>query len=256
MSPAHVSKAPVDELSLLKVLERGLDQPAYKRALLLLEAAQPGIEPGSLANLSIGQRDRRLLLLREQLFGSRMECTLACPACGEALEFSCSVTDLCLEPALPHDQHLELIRGDTAVRYRLPNSDDLETALRDDPEENGQAAVLERCIQQVTENDRDITGQPLPQELQAAVLEGMESADPQGNVELDMTCPSCAEQWQSPFDIVTYLWSELEAWGQRLLGDIHALASAYGWSEAEVLAVTPWRRRQYLERVARLRGDR
>ncbi|MEO1079484.1 MAG: phage baseplate protein [Pseudomonadota bacterium] len=251
-----MSMAPVDELSLLKVLERGLDQPAYKRALLLLEAVQPGVNGEGLAAMPIGQRDRCLLLLREQLFGSRMECTLACPNCGEALEFSCSVTDLCLEPALPHDQHLELLHGDIAVRYRLPNSDDLATALQDNPESNGQAAVLERCIQLVTDNDRDITGQPLPVEIQAAVLEGMESADPQGNVELDMTCPSCAEQWQSPFDIVAYLWSELEAWGQRLLGDIHALASSYGWTEAEVLAVTPWRRRQYLERLARLRVDR
>ncbi|MEL7046258.1 MAG: phage baseplate protein, partial [Pseudomonadota bacterium] len=97
---------------------------------------------------------------------------------------------------------------------------------------------------------------PLSVELEVAVLADMEWADPQGNVELDITCPSCAEQWQSPFDIVAYLWSELEAWGQRLLGDIHALASAYGWTEAEVLAVTPWRRRQYLERLARLRVDR
>ena len=37
----------------------------------------------------------------------------------------------------------------------------------------------------------------------------------------------------------------------RLIDDIHALARAYHWTEAEVLAVPPRRRRQYLDRIER-----
>jgi hypothetical protein len=39
----------------------------------------------------------------------------------------------------------------------------------------------------------------------------------------------------------------METYARRLLYDVHALASAYGWSEDEVLAVSPARRRCYLE---------
>jgi hypothetical protein len=241
--------APVNEFSLLKVLEQGLDQPAYKRALLLLGFAYPEVSDESLASMSIGQCDRHLLLLREQLFGSCMECTVDCPGCGEALEFSCAVADLCVDPLPPPGELLDLAHGEVAIRYRLPNSSDLKWVLEDAGAGDRPALMLERCIHQVTEGDRDITGQPLPAALKAAVLEGMEQADPQGNMELDMTCPACKKHWQSPIDIVAYLWTELEAWGQRLLGDIHVLASNYCWAEADILAISPWRRRHYLEWV-------
>jgi len=51
------------------------------------------------------------------------------------------------------------------------------------------------------------------------------------------------------FDILTYLWSEIEDWAQRLLLEVHTLALAYGWSERDILAMSPRRRRLYLEMV-------
>ena len=41
----------------------------------------------------------------------------------------------------------------------------------------------------------------------------------------------------------------MEGRAKRLLMDVHLLARAYGWSEAEVLALSPARRRFYLEMV-------
>ncbi|MEW5959315.1 MAG: phage baseplate protein, partial [Chloroflexota bacterium] len=54
---------------LLDVWERGLTRSPIQRALLLLAAAWPELEPDQPAALSIGQRDTLLLALREQLFG-------------------------------------------------------------------------------------------------------------------------------------------------------------------------------------------
>jgi hypothetical protein len=31
--------------------------------------------------------------------------------------------------------------------------------------------------------------------------------------------------------------------------EVHLLASAYGWRESDILAMTPWRRQLYLELV-------
>ena len=69
---------------------------------------------------------------------------------------------------------------------------------------------------------------------------------------LALDCPACGAHWQSVFDIVTFLWGEIEDWAQRLLYDVHLLASAYGWSERDIVAMTPRRRRMYLEMVGAL----
>ena len=52
-----------------------------------------------------------------------------------------------------------------------------------------------------------------------------------------------------PTDIAGFFWAELDAWARRLLREIHTLARFYGWSEAEILALSPLRRRCYLEMV-------
>ena len=38
--------------------------------------------------------------------------------------------------------------------------------------------------------------------------------------------------------------------GVRFLRDVHTLASTYGWREADILALSPWRRQYYLALIA------
>jgi hypothetical protein len=90
---------------------------------------------------------------------------------------------------------------------------------------------------------------PLPEELVQAASTAMEKTDEQANVRIALGCPACSHQWSQPFDIVSYLWSEIEEWAQRLVLEIHVLASAYGWSESEIVALTPRRRRLYWDMV-------
>jgi hypothetical protein len=59
--------------------------------------------------------------------------------------------------------------------------------------------------------------------------------------------PGLRHSWDVLFDIVSFFWAEIGAWAQRLLREVHALASAYGWREADILALSAWRRRQYLD---------
>jgi len=72
-------------------------------------------------------------------------------------------------------------------------------------------------------------------------------ADPHADIRLDLDCSACQARWQAPFDIVPFLWSAVDAWALRLLRDVHRLARAYGWREADILALSPPRRRCYLE---------
>jgi hypothetical protein len=72
-------------------------------------------------------------------------------------------------------------------------------------------------------------------------------ADPLIETLLDLVCPACAQRWQAVLDIVAYLTREMAHQARHLLADVHRLASAYGWGEQEILALSPVRRRAYVE---------
>ena len=82
-----------------------------------------------------------------------------------------------------------------------------------------------------------------------AVSQGLAALDPQAAVGVEIDCAICAHHWAAPVDIAAFLWSELAACAIRTMRDVHELATAYGWSEAEVLSVSPLRRHHYLELV-------
>ncbi len=71
--------------------------------------------------------------------------------------------------------------------------------------------------------------------------------DPQAELLLDLQCPACGARWQLVLDIVAFLWEELCSSAAGLLGEVDTLARAYAWSEREILALSPTRRRLYVE---------
>jgi hypothetical protein len=77
----------------------------------------------------------------------------------------------------------------------------------------------------------------------------MAQADPQADIQLDLSCPACQHHWQAAFDVVAFLWNEIDSWAHRILSDIHVIASAYGWSEADILALSAARRQTYLDLI-------
>ncbi len=226
---------------LLDVWERGRLLPPLRQALLLLEAACPQAGAGELARLPTGRRDGLLLALRELTFGPRLACKTACPACSAPLELSIAVADVRVEPPPALEEPLAVTVGGRTVRFRLPASADL-LALNGDP-----ATRRERLLQQcVTGVEPPLDG-PLPADLAGAIAARMAEADPQAEVWLALDCAACGHQWQSLLDIGGFFWQELEAWALRTLREVHLLAAAYGWSEGEILQLSPWRRQAYLE---------
>ena len=247
---------PLSALELLGVWERGRRQSPVRQALLLLEAACPDETPEALAALPVGRRDARLLKLRALMLGSHLESVVACPACGEQLEFSLEAETLLVTVEEDLPETFTIQSDGYEVSFRLPNSLDLaDVAAREDAgaarEDAGAALLLERCLVYARQENQDVTVAQLPEEVAAAIVDGMLHADPQAEVHLALSCPACAHQWQSLFDIVSFFWGELEAWARRLLYDVHTLASAYGWREADILAMSAWRREQYLNMANR-----
>jgi hypothetical protein len=89
----------------------------------------------------------------------------------------------------------------------------------------------------------------LPAAVVDAVAKEMAEADPQADVQVAVACPMCGHRGRATFDIVSFLWSEVDAWACRILREVHTLASAYGWCERDILALSPVRRQFYLAMV-------
>jgi hypothetical protein len=65
----------------------------------------------------------------------------------------------------------------------------------------------------------------------------------------ETVCPQCGAVDLADLDIGRFLWFEVRNAARRLLLEIHELASAYGWSEAAILGMSPQRRQGYLAMV-------
>ena len=232
---------------LLNVWERGLTLSRVQQALLVLVVACPETSPEALAQSSIGQRDSRLLTLREWTFGNQLAALAICPQCGERLELAFASGDIRVNADDKRGDVYSLDSKDYQASFRLPNSLDL-MAVADSQNINvAREEIFRRCLLSVQCHGQKQPTNHLPQEMVNAIVQQMAEADPQAEVGLDLTCSTCNHAWQAIFDIASFFWSEINAWARRTLKDVHALASAYGWSEADILALSPYRRQCYLE---------
>lgn len=239
---------------LLSVWEQGLAQPPVQRALTLLASACPETSPKQLAELSVGQRDTLLLTLREWMFGSQLQSMVSCPKCSDRLELSFKVSDVRVAAPAESAETLLLNVDNYEVRFRLPNSLDLvacanqiaSTTGFEDPS-SAQQTLLERCLLAVCHHGQEQPVTQLPADVINAVEASMAEADPQADVQINLCCVACSHQWHSTFDIVSFFWSEINTWALRILREVHILASTYGWREADILAMSPYRRQLYLE---------
>lgn len=152
---------------------------------------------------------------------------------------------------------LRVEEGEWVVEFRLPTVADLAAAAAvADPADPARArrALLARCTVSAVRDGHAVAperlGELLPLQVEQRLAEAAEEADPVADVTLDVACPECGEATPAELDITSYLWAELDNWARDLLLDVHLLATAYGWSEPEILALSPLRRRYYLELCA------
>jgi len=233
--------------ALLAAWEEGAGQPPPRRAITLLAAARPERSAAEWARASIGERDRALLGLREELFGACLEGAAVCPACGQRLQLTFTTHDFLGSPIdVPITK--ESLRVEAAgyeVVYHLPTTADLLAAVETgEPEE-----LMKRSVEVARRGGETVDPAHMPEEVASAVSAAMAQADPLAEVWMALACPACSHRWTCLFDILSFLWGEIEDWAQRMLREVHVLASAYGWSETDIVAMSPRRRQMYLDMV-------
>ncbi|HWM24569.1 MAG TPA: hypothetical protein VNP98_07075 [Chthoniobacterales bacterium] len=237
--------------NLLETWEKAESATPATRVLLLLEAAHPERTRAEFEQLRVSARDTLLLGLREELFGTQLRSLTPCPVCGREVELAFETRDLW--PATPPNGHGEIFpfrTGSVSGTFRLPISGDWLAVPPDcaAPEEVRDAIAL-RCLVSLEGGDDRPPSQTLPREALTAIGAAIAERDADAHTELTASCPSCGHLWNALFDIGSFLWREIDAYCQRLLRYVHQLASAYGWSEQEILGLSAQRRETYLALV-------
>jgi len=229
--------------------------PPVEQGLLLLQAAYPEIPASHLLDLPIGQRDAILMRLREKTFESSLTGLAVCPNCGEKVEISFPLSQLYAndgryddQPTLLSDAQPQWIEvAGFKLSFRLPNSSDLLRLPAD--RELARLTLLQTCVIEAHRDGDLVNVTDLSNEVVKALTRQMDEADPLASIHLPLSCLTCKYSWEVMFDILFFFWSEISAWAQRLLRESHILASAYGWREADILAMSAWRRQKYLELI-------
>jgi uncharacterized protein (UPF0212 family) len=230
---------------LLSVWERGFGAGLIRRALELLSAACPEADPEELAALSIGQRDTLLLRLRQWTFGSPLTGMAACPRCGEQIELTFDPADL---PALEAVAQTTIAMDSYELSMRPPSSRDVAAAS--DPDlDRARLQLFESCLLSATRGGSAVSPSELPADVVREAERRLADADPVSEIQLAVACPACGSQRTMTFDIVSFFWAEIDAWARRIFREVHTLAVVHGWSEREILALSPLRRQCYLDLV-------
>lgn len=224
---------------ILRAWERTRELPEHEAVLALLAMAWPGHAAGEWARMPLGRRNAMLLELRAETLGRRMEGFAECPACGALLEFAVDAKELAKA------MRAQVAAADAGAEpgvLRPANTQDLVAASAAADEEQARAILLARTL---TRGEH-----ASPETASVAVLETFERLNAAAEIRMELACPECPERPVLDLDIARFVLKEITGAARRLMSEIHELASAYGWSERAIAAMSPARRAAYLEMLS------
>lgn len=227
-----------DGHALLSLWEQALPLGAAAREALLARAAASAAPP------TVGAQRLRLLERLDAELGRRVSLRSRCPACGEEAAFEVDLRELTARLTADDGRAHSLSHGGWEIAFRLPAPEDMiDAASPDDFVQH----LLACCVQQASFDGQAQGAGALPRDVLAALSDAMDTLDPAASIGFELDCPACGHAWSAPFDPAGALWSQLQGDAERLLVDIDTLAQRHGWTEGEILALSPARRHAYLQ---------
>ncbi|UCD64467.1 MAG: hypothetical protein JSW34_03265 [Candidatus Zixiibacteriota bacterium] len=189
-------------------------------------------------DLPVSRRICRLLeIIQNTTAEPSVEAVTHCRYCGEQTSVELLIPDLKkLEP-----EGRDSIEVDS-FRFRHPTGRDQALWLGADFKSVEEATVP--IAQTLCES-------PLPEDRQlverASVI--LQENDPLVAFRVDFVCPSCGEKQRAALDLQRLCLNILRSIQEGAFRAIHRLAAAYGWTEAEILRLSPRRRERYLRLI-------
>jgi hypothetical protein len=234
---------PLAGSELLTLWERGARRHPLDRGALLAAAARPDWPVDTIADRPLGAVNASLLQLRSATFGPRIAGHADCPQCGQRLAFTLDTAQLLAATAPAEADASGRASAETeagGLRLRAPSLRDLAAVADAASATEAARALLARCTLAGDVALLDDAGL-------AVVEDALDMLDPQADLAIALHCVACGHDGAAQLDAGALLWDEIDVRAHQLLLDVHRLASAYGWSEPEILALSPARRAAYLD---------
>ena len=232
---------------LLTALDLGAHETYLGRILTMLALAHPETSREQLATWSLQDITIELLTLRTLSFGPELSGYLACPHCSARLEFTLPVPPL-----------IESIRrsttasgerctiGGTDFTMRTVTLADLLDASAIADLGSARKLLLASCISEA--HTEKIIHEALEEpDFMRSALRAFEDFQSGSEVVIELHCAECAKAHPVDLDLGRFVWAEVRHAANRLLREVHELATAYGWQEANIIGMSPNRRNAYLE---------
>lgn len=227
-----------DPRRLLDAWEAGCNASGVARDAVLLHACGAVEDLDGALDLPLGELAARAVDAHLESFGQVVEGVLRCGSCDEVLEVPVDLTSL---PDAAGDGTATVQTAGAALRVRVPSTRDLLSVV---DEADAAAALLERCVTTVSGGSVEVAA--LPPDLRAQVDDAAERLAGPAAVVVCARCPACGTEARAPLDVPAALWDRVRLAAPVLLAEVAELAAAFAWSEAEVLSLSPARRRAYL----------
>jgi hypothetical protein len=204
--------------------------------------------PDYWAGLTVTDFEAALLGLRRFLFGDKVACVFRDRSheCGVRMELEFSITAFLDEarPRLPRRVRKSgepgwfLLEGDQGqdVRFRLPTVEDQLHAMSS---ADGASLLALRCIDAASARER------------RRAERAMEEMAPAVSRPLSGECPQCGDSLEMMLYVPRLVMGQMEDQAAAIHEETGAIAAAYHWDEASILAMPQQRRRAYAETILR-----
>ncbi|MCX7114211.1 MAG: hypothetical protein NTX45_29905 [Proteobacteria bacterium] len=186
----------------------------------------------------------RLLASNETLDHLELQARCLQSSCAELFEFELPVAMLIGQAPESETVQVRLADG-RMISVRLPNGRDLSEWRVQRPASR-QDAIAALLASLVVEGQATVEDEP-------ALAEALSTIDPLVAFTVDCTCPLCGAANEVRIDLEDIVLARFNQRQLALMREIHGLASHYGWTEAEILAVPASRRAHYLDMIGNRR---
>ncbi|GAB4191925.1 MAG: hypothetical protein Tsb002_21180 [Wenzhouxiangellaceae bacterium] len=239
------------ELALAAVATPDQSAPRQVTALLngaLAEIGGMAVDEAMVATLSIGDRQYLLRQLAARLEPQPLWLNAVCGECGERFDVCYRHAEVPVKAATDDYPLVEVDTSQGQVTVRAPNGDDQQAIAQCPDEDDCLALLLSRIVQRC--DDQPLEVADLSAEDIATIEGAAEAMAPEIASECISRCPHCRQDNRVALDV----YQRLQNGGSELFTDIHRLAAAYHWSEAEILSLPRQRRQIYLRLLEQSRG--
>jgi hypothetical protein len=201
----------------------------------------------TVAGLCVGDRQYMMRELAALLRRGQRWLSVPCRNCGNVFDFVLNDADLPVKEAGAGYPFIQVETGLGTCRFRVPTGADQEAIAGITDEAEALRALVTRCLVEPSHleaaEERRFTAADV-ERIDAA----LEDVAPEVALSVQADCPACGVAHAvdaDPYVVLAAMSSD------ELFKEIHILASAYHWSEAEIISMPVIRRRRYLELIDR-----